>query len=84
MHTRIREGFKAFITDGSESVGTVRAVDEAVITVYVENAGDFQVPVSSIKEIHDGKVLLDAKLLRRDFLSAVDHQHDREDPSLVG
>jgi hypothetical protein len=80
----IEEGFRAFVAEGAESVGTVRSVDNKGLTVYVENAGDFRIPLASVMKIHDGKVVLDVGKLAHDFLAAVDHQHDREDPNLVG
>jgi hypothetical protein len=84
MSEKIEEGFVVFIADGAEGVGAVEQVGATSITVYVENAGEFEVPRSAIKDVHSQKVILDPKRLDRGFLDAIGHQHDREDPNLVG
>lgn len=56
--------------------------DRAAITVYVENAGDFVVPASAVRAVHDGKVVLDARGLDERLLRAIAHAHDREEPNL--
>ena len=40
----IQEGFDVFVHDGEKAFGAVRQVHAHGITVYVENAGDFEVP----------------------------------------
>ena len=84
MGEKIEEGFMVFIVDGADGVGAVEQVSAKSITVYVENAGEFEVPRSAIKDVHSEKVILEPKLLDRSFLKAIGHQHDSEDPNLVG
>jgi len=84
METTIRVGFQAFLTEGGEEFGAVRDVDleQRTIVLYVENAGDFTVPLSAVRGVHDSKVMLDEAKLDRDLLEAIAHAHDSEDPGL--
>ena len=84
MSQTIEVGFPAFIKDGGESVGVVRALDRQQVTIYVENAGDFHVPLSAVRDAHSGKVLLDPDKLEPAMQTAIGHIHDAEDPKLVG
>jgi hypothetical protein len=84
MDEPIEQGFMAFIAEGQEGIGAVREVERGHIVLYVENAGEFNVPRSAIRHVHDGKVILDAGKLDKALLQAVGHAHDSEDPRLVG
>lgn len=84
MIEQIAEGAMVFLADGAEAVGAVREVNENHITVFVENAGDFEVPRAAIASVHSGKVLLKASALSHTFLRAIRHAHDSEDPKLTG
>jgi hypothetical protein len=74
----IREGFDVFVHDGNESFGAVRELRRGAIIVYVENAGDFTVPVSAVREVHDEKVILDCGKLDFDLRKAIGHAHEGE------
>lgn len=84
MRQAIEAGFMTFIAEGREGIGAVREVNSHAIVVYVENAGEFEVPLKAVKAVHDQKVILNPTLLPSDFLKAVGHAHDREDPELTG
>ena len=68
---RIEEGFEVFTSDaGDKAFGAVRRVrphGRPEITVYVENAGDFDIQLSSVTAVHfrqgdqvrEGVVLID-------------------------
>jgi hypothetical protein len=78
-------GFQVYLEEGGEECGAVRDVapqsrDE--IIVYIENAGDFVVPLSAIESAHDAKVVLDRTRLDPRMLEAIGHAHDREEPGL--
>ena len=78
-------GFQAYLAEGGEDFGAVREVapdgrDELI--VYVENAGDFIVPLRAIRSAHDGKVVLDGAQLDQRLRDAIAHAHDREEPGL--
>ena len=82
MTETIREGFDVFVHDGEKAVGAVRQVHKTEIVVYIENAGDFTVPVSAVKEVHDEKVVLDRAKLADDLKKAIGHAHQSEDPRI--
>jgi len=78
-------GFQAYLAEGGEDFGAVREVapdgrDELI--VYVENAGDFIVPLRAIRSAHHGKVVLDGTQLDQRLRDAIAHAHDREEPGL--
>jgi hypothetical protein len=84
MTERIEEGFMAFVADGREGIGAVRGVTSTALVVYVENAGEFVVPLSAVTDVHSQNVILNPKLLDKAMLAAIGHAHDREDPSVAG
>ena len=79
---RIEEDFDVFVHDGDKAVGAVRQVLRSGIVVYVENAGDFTVPISAVKEVEAGKVVLDCGKLGMPLRRAIGHAHDAEDPRI--
>jgi hypothetical protein len=52
------------------------------LVIYVENAGDFVVPLSAVKDVHAQKVILDRGKLDHRLRAAIDHAHDAEDPNI--
>ncbi|HUO97839.1 MAG TPA: hypothetical protein VMU01_04190 [Rhizomicrobium sp.] len=76
----IREEFDVFVHDGDVKVGAIRRVTPREIVVYVENAGDFTVPRSAVREVDDEKVVLDCGKLDMNLRRAIGHAHDAEDP----
>ncbi len=83
---RIEEDFEVFVHDGDVAFGAVREVrpdGRAEIVIYVENAGDFVVPLSAVRDVHDEKVILDCAKLGRDLKAAIGHAHQVEDPNVA-
>ncbi len=83
MREAIAAGYQTFVSDGGEEFGAVRAVsphgrDELVI--YVENAGEFVVPLSAVEAVHSQKVILTCGKLDRALRQAIGHAHDAEEP----
>jgi hypothetical protein len=81
----IEIGSQVYLEEGGDPCGAVRDVrlrngDE--ITIYVENSGEFIVPMDAIRAAHDGKVILDRARLDQSLLDAVAHAHDAEVPGL--
>lgn len=77
-------GMMVFLTEGKEGIGAVRDVSKEGFTLYIENGGEFSIPLSAVTKVHDGKVLVDPKIVDKRLLDAVKHAHDAEDPNLVG
>ena len=48
MNERIEPDLMAFLADGQEGIGAVRRIEGDTIIVYVENAGEFEVPNSRL------------------------------------
>jgi len=83
----IQEDFQVYVHDGDVAFGAVRQVEpdgRPEIVVYVENAGDFTVPFSAVREVHDEKVILDCDRLDRKLREAIGHAHVAEDPNIAG
>lgn len=82
---RIQEGFDVFIHEGDKAVGAVRkgpSAGKAEIVIYIENAGDFVVPLSAVKDVYAEKVLLNGSALSLELRQALGHAHDVEDPNV--
>jgi hypothetical protein len=78
----IRNDYAVFVHDGDKQVGAVRHVSPHEIRIYVENAGDFTVPISAVKEVEDDKVVLDCGKLDMALRNAIGHAHSGEDPRI--
>ena len=78
----IQEDFDVFVHDGEKAFGAVRQVHARGITVYIENSGDFEVPLSAVKEVHDEKVVLDSAKLEARLKEAIRRAHAVEDPRI--
>ncbi|MEQ1695636.1 MAG: hypothetical protein ABL901_07325 [Hyphomicrobiaceae bacterium] len=83
-HDPIEPGYMVFLAEGQEGIGAVRSKTPGRLVIYVENAGEFAVPRSAVKSVHDQKVILDPAVLDEALLQAVGHTHDREDPNTAG
>jgi hypothetical protein len=82
MHEKIREGFDVFLHDGEKSFGAVRQVRKHELVVYIENAGDFEIPLSAVKDTEAEKVILDSHLLDSKLKDAIRRAHSGEDPRI--
>jgi len=83
MQEKIEVGFQTFISDGGEEFGAVRQVAPAgrpELVIYVENAGDFTVPIDAVQSVHSEKVILNCRKLDRRLREAIGHAHDSEKP----
>lgn len=81
-HSPIEIGFQVYAVEGGEEFGAVRGYvpNANALVVYVENAGDFVVPLEAIRRVHDGKVIVDLERLDTRMREAIAHAHDREEP----
>jgi hypothetical protein len=81
----IEEGFDVFVSDGAKAFGAVRQVSphgRPELVIYVENAGDFTVPLSAIQSVHSEKVILECGKLDMRLRRAIGHAHEGEDPRI--
>ena len=82
MHEKIREGFDVFLHNGNKSFGAVRQVRKAELVVYIENAGDFAIPLSAVRDTEAEKVILDTARLEPKLREAIRRAHSGEDPRI--
>jgi hypothetical protein len=78
----IEIGFQVFASDGGEEFGAVRDVSpqgRPEIVVYVENAGDFTIPLQAVHAVHAQKVIVDIAKLDRKLRTAIGRAHSVED-----
>jgi hypothetical protein len=80
MNEKISVGFQTFVSDSPEEFGAIREIsrDGKQLTVYVENGGDFYVPVDSVVSVQSEKVTFDCKKLDARLRAAIGHAHDAE------
>jgi hypothetical protein len=78
----IEVGYQTFVSDGEAEFGAIREVSPTGLVVYVENAGDFQVPLEAVRAVHSKKVILDCSKLDPSLRRAIGHAHDAEVPGL--
>ncbi len=77
----IEVGFQVYTKDGEPEFGAVRTVAPAgrpEIIVYVENAGDFTIPLDAVEAVHSQKVIVTADKLEPRLRAAIRHAHDAE------
>jgi hypothetical protein len=84
QHSHIEIGFQVYAVEGGEEFGAVRGLvpQTNALVIYIENAGDFEVPLEAVHRVHDGKVVLDVERLDARLREAIAHAHDREEPGL--
>ena len=83
MPEAIEIGYQVFIADGGETFGAVRQVasqGREELVIYVENAGDFVVPITAVEDVHSQKVVLNYNKLEPRLQQAIRHAHDAEQP----
>jgi hypothetical protein len=85
MQEAIEVGYQTFVSDSGEEFGAVREISprgRPELVIYVENAGEFVVPLSAVEAVHSGKVILSCGKLDRRLRQAIGHAHDAEEPGL--
>jgi hypothetical protein len=77
----IQQGFATFLSDGTVPFGAIREVSpegRAELIIYVENSGEFTVPLAAVETVHFDKVIFNSQLLDRKLRDAIGHAHDAE------
>ncbi|HEY8492535.1 MAG TPA: hypothetical protein VIN04_01510 [Myxococcota bacterium] len=82
MRETIEIGYQAYVNDGGEVFGAIRDIAGDGLVVYVENAGEFRVPLEAVSAVHAQKVIFDCAKLDPALRSAIGHAHDAEVPGL--
>jgi len=85
MPETIEVGYQTFVSDGGEEFGAVREIrpnGRPELVIYVENFGDFVVPLSAVEAVHSQKVILTCAKLNHRLRRAIGHAHDAEKPGL--
>jgi hypothetical protein len=83
MKEKIEVGFQTFVSDGGEEFGAIREVapgGRPEVVIYVENAGEFTVPIDAVQSVHSEKVIFDCSKLDIRLRRAIGHAHDAEKP----
>jgi hypothetical protein len=83
MQEAIEIGYQVFLVDGGEEFGAVREVapqGREELVIYVENAGDFAVPITAVESVHSQKVILNYNKLESRLQQAIRYAHDAERP----
>ena len=83
MQEEIAVGDQVFAVDGGEVFGAVRQVaphGRPEMVIYVENAGDFVVPLDAVEAVHAQKVIVNCNKLDSRLREAIGHAHDAEEP----
>jgi hypothetical protein len=83
MQEEIAVGDQVFAVDGGEVFGAVRQVaphGRPELVIYVENAGDFIVPLDAVEAVHAQKVIVNCSKLDSRLREAIGHAHDAEEP----
>ncbi len=85
MQEKIEVGFQTFVSDGGEEFGAVRAVKpdgRPELVIYVENTGEFTVPLNAVEAVHSEKVIFNCAKLDLQLRNAIGHAHSAEKPGL--
>ena len=85
MREEIKVGDQVFVANGAEALGAVRQFEphgRPEIVIYVENAGDFVVPLEAVQAVHAQKVIVDCDRLEHRLRQAIGHAHDAEEPGV--
>jgi hypothetical protein len=81
----IQEGFEVFASETGKPFGAVRQVaphGRPELVIYVENSGEYTVPLAAVAAVHTQKVLLNVAKLDKRLRAAIGHAHDAEDPNI--
>jgi hypothetical protein len=76
-------GYQVYVAEGGEEIGAVRDVrpdGRDVLVVYIENAGELELPLAAVTRVHDQKVVIDTGQLKPWMRDAIAHAHDAEVP----
>lgn len=79
----IRLGDQVFTSEGTDPVGAVREMRggaHPAVIIYIENSGDVAIPLTAVRAVHDGKLVIDPERLDLNVRRALGHARDSEVP----
>ena len=81
----IQEGFEVFASEEGKPFGAVRQVSphgRPELVIYVENSGEYTIPLDAVAAVHPQKIVLNVAKLDKRLRAAIGHAHDAEDPDI--
>lgn len=78
MDDRIEPGYMVFVADGEMGVAAVREVSDNELVINIQNGGDFTIPRTAVRDVHEQKVVLDLQALSPEVCEALGQVHDDE------
>ena len=78
MNQEIEPGYMVFVADGEMGVAAVREVRDDGLVIHVQNGGEFTIPGTAVRDVHEKKVVLDLQQLPDEVCKALNHAHDAE------
>ena len=75
----IEAGYQAFAVGSEEEFGAVRSVSPSSVTVYIEDSGDTEIPLSAVTQVIEEKVIVDVTRLDKKVQDAIARAHRDED-----
>ncbi len=80
---KLKRDFRPLFPTAAKSLAQCaesRRMAVASLVVYVENAGDFAVPLDAVESVHSVKVIFNCAKLDPRLRKAIGHAHDAEKP----
>jgi hypothetical protein len=85
MDEPIEVGIEVFASETGKPFGAVRQVrphGRFELVIYVENSGDFTLPLEAVQAVHSEKLIIDVTRVSHALRTAIRHAHDAEDPNI--
>lgn len=76
----VKVGDQVFAREGAVAFGAVRQVHSHELIIFIEGEGDAAIAASTVKAVHDGKVIVDITSLSPELRKAIAAAHTREEP----
>ncbi|RIL00891.1 MAG: hypothetical protein DCC71_18285 [Proteobacteria bacterium] len=74
--SHVEIGDQTYLEEGGDPFGAVRGVRGEALVVWIQNAGDFEVPFGAVRSAHDHKVVLDPDRIDDALRDAIAHAED--------
>lgn len=74
----VKIGDQLFQREDGQAFGAVVGIHAHELLVEIENVGQAVIPGSSIRAVHDGKLIVDVAELPPELRASIKRAHDRE------